>query len=111
MATLRIGGPTRRVSWGRSGPSSTRFHRQVFDGSSGMVRDNGRRRGIQMIRASILFMALTTLTLTACGSKKGDGGSSGDKPATLKLPKTDNLQIDVPGEATVGDGIMGDGNM
>lgn len=64
-----------------------------------------------MIRISIALVAV--LSFTACSKKKeGEGGGGGgDKPAALKLPKSDNLTIDVPGEATVGDGIMGDGNM
>lgn len=70
-----------------------------------------------MIRASFLFVAvasLATLT-TACKDKGKDGGGSAakssEKAAATKLPKVDNLSIDVPGEVTVSDGIMGDGNM
>ena len=62
-----------------------------------------------MLRISLSVIAI--LSFTACGKKKEGEGGGGDKPAALKLPKADNLTIDVPGEATVGDGIMGDGNM
>ena len=66
-----------------------------------------------MIRISLAFALVASLSATGCSKKKeGEGGGGGgDKPAALKLPKADNLTIDVPGEATVGDGIMGDGNL
>jgi hypothetical protein len=65
-----------------------------------------------MIRASILFLALTSLATTTACSKK-DGGSAGKssesaKAGPTKLPKL-GLTVDVPGEATVGDGVLGDG--
>ncbi len=69
-----------------------------------------------MIRASILFIAVATLAATACNKKKEAGGSSSGKTAegkaasAVKLPKL-GLQIDAPGEITVGDAIMGEGHM
>lgn len=68
-----------------------------------------------MIRASLLFIALATLTTTACKKKEeGAGGASGGgdtaKAAAVKLPKV-GLQADVPGEVTVEKQIGGDGDM
>lgn len=69
-----------------------------------------------MIRASILFLAVASLaTTTACKKKDGDGGSAGKsaesaKAGPTKLPKL-GLSIDVPGEVTLGDAVMGDGHM
>lgn len=61
-----------------------------------------------MIRASILFIALASLATTTACSKK-DGGDKASAPAgPTKLPKL-GLTVDVPGEATVGDGVLGDG--
>ena len=65
-----------------------------------------------MIRASILFIALTSLAATtACSKKDGGSGKSSEsaKAGPTKLPKL-GLTVDVPGEATVGDGVLGDGN-
>ena len=68
-----------------------------------------------MTRASILFIAVATLTTTAC--KKKEDGATGSaekategKAAAVKLPKL-GLQIDVPGEANVDDAIGGEGHM
>jgi hypothetical protein len=63
-----------------------------------------------MIRASVLFIALASLATTTACSKK-DGGSAGksaESAGPTKLPKL-GLTVNVPGEATVGDGVMGDG--
>ena len=68
-----------------------------------------------MIRASILFIAVVSLAGTAC-KKKEEGGaasgktSEGKAAGPIKLPKL-GLQIDAPGEITVGDAIMGEGHM
>lgn len=64
-----------------------------------------------MIRASILFIALASLATTTACSKKDGGGSAGkaaESSGPTKLAKL-GLTVDVPGEATVGDGVMGDG--
>ncbi len=64
-----------------------------------------------MIRASILFIALASLATTTACSKKDGGGSAGkssEKAGPTKLPKL-GLTVDVPGEVTVGDGVLGDG--
>jgi hypothetical protein len=67
-----------------------------------------------MIRASILFIALASL-VTTTGCSKKDGGSSSSKgteskAGPTKLPKL-GLTIDVPGDVTLGDAIMGTGHM
>lgn len=64
-----------------------------------------------MIRASILFIALASLATTTACSKKDGGGSAGkaaESAGPTKLPKL-GLTVEVPGEATVGDGVLGDG--
>lgn len=66
-----------------------------------------------MIRASILFIALASLATTTTACSKKDGGGSAKKSSEsaagpLKLPKL-GLTVEVPGEATVGDGVLGDG--
>lgn len=64
-----------------------------------------------MIRASLLFVALTSLATTTACSKKDGGGSAGksaEASGPVKLAKL-GLALDVPGESTVADGVMGDG--
>jgi hypothetical protein len=67
-----------------------------------------------MIRASILFIALATVAGPACKSKDGGGSSSSKgteaKASSTKLPKL-GLTIDVPGDVTLGDAVMGEGHM
>jgi len=59
----------------------------------------------------LAIVVSTFVFAAACGKKSDDGGSSSakatEKAAATKLPKV-GLQIDVPGEATVGDPIMAD---
>src|SRR4051812_48474224 len=68
-----------------------------------------------MIRSTFFVLATVYLaaTLPAC-SKKSDGATGSSKTAEkagpTKLPKL-GLQIDVPGNVTVGDAIMGEGHM
>lgn len=59
-----------------------------------------------MLRTSLLFIALSTLTITSACSKKGEGGGGGggDKGAAVKLPKL-GAELDLPGEITVSDGM------
>ena len=73
-----------------------------------------------MTRASILFIAVATLTTTACKKKEEGATGSADKAAegkaaegkagAVQLPKL-GLQLDVPGEAKVDDAIGGEGHM
>ncbi|MBL0218843.1 MAG: hypothetical protein IPQ07_33835 [Myxococcales bacterium] len=67
-----------------------------------------------MIRTSLLFIAIASLaTTTACSKKKeGEGGAakSSESAGPTKLPKL-GLSIDVPGDVTVGDAVMGEGHM
>ena len=62
-----------------------------------------------MIRASILFIALASLSATGCSKKEG-GGGGGESAGPTKLPKI-GLVINVPGEVEVGDAVMGTGHM
>ncbi len=55
-----------------------------------------------MSRFTILFALVA-----AVGCSKKEGGSAGDKPAAVKLPKI-GLQLDIPGEVIVGDPMMAD---
>src|SRR6187549_1933980 len=64
-----------------------------------------------MIRTTVLVIALASLVTTTACSKKDSGGSAGktsESAGPTKLPKL-GLTVDVPGEATVGDGVLGDG--
>jgi len=71
-----------------------------------------------MIRASLLFVALT-LVVTGC-SKKEEGGGAAGKPAAgkaaaapagpTKLPVV-GLVIEVPGQVTIDKAIIGTGDM
>ncbi|HVK71947.1 MAG TPA: hypothetical protein VM734_01450 [Kofleriaceae bacterium] len=77
-----------------------------------------------MMRASLLFVALASLAVAGCKKKEeGSPASSGStaasakpgaelaKPASpTKLPKLD-LQLDVPGEVLVSDGIGAEGHL
>jgi hypothetical protein len=64
-----------------------------------------------MSRITIALIASAALFGTACKKKDDAGSASGKategKPAATKLAKL-GLQIDVPGETVVGDGIGGD---
>jgi hypothetical protein len=60
-----------------------------------------------MMRISMLVLVIGTLSV-GCKKKDGEGGGAASGPA--KLPKL-GLVIDVPGEVTVGDAVMGEGNM
>jgi hypothetical protein len=65
---------------------------------------------------SIVFIAIASLAGTACKKKEGEGGASGKsaegaaKAGPTKLTKL-NLQIDVPGEVEVSDGMSEGGQM
>jgi hypothetical protein len=71
-----------------------------------------------MKRTTILLLVSASITAAACGSKKDAAGSAASggeaKPAEAagptKLPKL-GLQLDAPGEITVGDAIGGEGHM
>ena len=60
---------------------------------------------------TLALVASLALFGTACGKKDSSSASGkateGDKPTPTKLAKL-GLQIDIPGEATAGDGIGGD---
>lgn len=74
-----------------------------------------------MIRASLLFIALSTLAVTGCKNKE-EGGSApaaGDKAGEAKKPAAGGpvklpdlgLQVDVAGEPTVDKALSGTGHM
>jgi hypothetical protein len=64
-----------------------------------------------MTRISILLVSALFVT-TGCSKKSGDAGASSGatKAAAVKLPKV-ALQIDVPGETLVSDGMSAQSNL
>ncbi|MGE5181966.1 MAG: hypothetical protein ACM31C_07880 [Acidobacteriota bacterium] len=63
-----------------------------------------------MTRLSIVLFASATLVTTACSKKSGDAGSAAAKAAAVKLPNV-GLQLEIPGETMVSDGMEKVSNM
>lgn len=66
-----------------------------------------------MIRSSLFIIALAALAGSGCKNKEGEGGGAAAKPAEAKSTKLAKLglQIDIPGEADVSDGMSEGGQM
>ncbi len=63
-----------------------------------------------MTRLTIVLFASATLVTTACSKKSGDSAATPAKAAAVKLPKV-GLQLDIPGETMVSDGMGAQSNM